>query len=238
LLRSKLMKSHALDRSRYAPELLARVAAGWQRLSGEERHGVLNAARVAADLAELGAPPAIVVLAAHVVQDEIHHLEVCDRVLEQLDPAASPFSPLELAVARERPATDESELARRLIGDFALGKPVTAAAFATARAQVREPLFAWAYTELLHDETRHATFGAKAAAWVIRHWSTRQRQALWTECLTTVTKPPASLPADPEAEALGLLPAQGDATLPPWILPHLAPLGLHPRPANDQAFIH
>ena len=115
------------------------------------------------------------------------------------------------------------------MGDFALGKPVTAASFAAARALVREPLFAWAYTELLHDETRHATFGAKAAAWVIRHWSTRQRQALWTDCLTSGT--PASLPrpSDPEAESLGLLPAEVDCTLPRSILPHLAPLGIQPR---------
>ena len=232
------MKSHSLDRSRYAPDLLARVANGWRRLSGDERHGVLNAARVAADLAELDAPPAVVVLAAHVVQDEIHHLEVCGRVLEHLEPTAGPGANLELTLTRERPATDEAELARRLLTDFALGKPVTAAAFATARAHVREPLFAWAYTELLHDETRHATFGAKAAAWVIRHWSTRQRQALWTECLTTVTRSSTLLPSDPEAEALGLLPAQVDCTLPPWFLPHLAPLGIHPRPANDQAYVH
>jgi hypothetical protein len=232
------MKSHALDRSRYAPELLARVAAGWRRLSGDERHGVLNAARVAADLAELGAPPAIVVLAAHVVQDEIHHLEVCSRVLEQLDPQESALPHLELALGRERPATDEAELARRLITDFALGKPVSAAAFATARAQVREPLFAWAYTELLHDETRHATFGAKAAAWVIRHWSRPQRQALWTECLTTGAPPRTPRLRDPEAEALGLLPGEVDGPLPRWILPHLAPLGIQPRPANTSALVH
>ncbi len=238
LLRSKNMKLHSLDRSRYAPELLTRVATGWRRLSSDERHGVLNAARVAADLARLDAPPAILVLAAHVVQDEIHHLEVCERVLDQLDPSTSATARLELAVAPTRPAADEAELARRLVTAFALGKPVTAAAFATARAQVREPLFAWAYTELLHDETRHATFGAKAAAWVIRHWTTRQRQALWAECLTSVSDIPTSMPSDPEAEALGLLPAHVDCTLPPWILPHLAPLGMTPHPANDPAYVH
>ena len=48
-----------------------------------------------------------------------------------------------------------------------------------ARRSAGEPLFAWAYTELLHDEARHATFGAKTAAWVIRRWSARQRRALW-----------------------------------------------------------
>jgi len=121
--------------------------------------------------------------------------------------------------------------------EFAIGKPVAAAAFAAARALVREPLFGWAYTELLHDETRHATFGARAAAWVIRGWSTQQRQALWTECLTRgATTTPR--PRDEEAEELGLLPGEVDSTLPRWILPHLAPLGIHPRPANAQALVH
>ena len=117
------------------------------------------------------------------VQDEIHHLEVCARVLEELDPGARGHRALECALG-PRTVPDETVLARTLVTEFALGKPVTAAAFAAARAVVREPLFGWAYTELLHDETRHATFGARAAAWVIRDWSTRQRQALWTECLT------------------------------------------------------
>ena len=103
---------------------------------------------------------------------------------------------------------------------------------------MREPLFGWAYAELLHDETRHATFGARAAAWVIRGWSTPQRQALWTECLTQGAPAAAPRPRDAEAEELGLLPGEVDCTLPRWILPHLAPLGIHPRPANAQALVH
>jgi hypothetical protein len=45
-------------------------------------------------------------------------------------------------------------------------------------------------------------------------------------------------PRDAEAEELGLLPGEIDCTLPRWILPHLAPLGIHPRPANAQALVH
>ena len=175
------MKSRTLHRSRYSAPLLARVAAGWRRLAGDERHGVFTAAQVAADLATLDAPPAVLVLAAHVVQDEVHHLEVCTRLLEELEPEGAPPPRLEIALgAIDASPAREADLARRLVGHFALGKPVTAASFAAARALVREPLFAWAYTELLHDETRHATFGAKAAAWVIRHWPAQKRQALWT----------------------------------------------------------
>jgi hypothetical protein len=230
------MKPHALDRSHYSTLLLGRVAAGWRRLAEDERYGIVSAAHVAADLAALDAPAAILAMAGRVVQDEIHHLEVCARVLEELEPAARVSARIECAIPR--PSPDESVLARTLVTEFAIGKPVTAAAFAAARALVREPLFGWAYTELLHDETRHATFGARAAAWVIRNWSTLQRQALWTECLTQGAPTPSPRPRDTEAEELGLLPGEVDCTLQRWILPHLAPLGIHPRPANAQVLVH
>jgi hypothetical protein len=229
------MKSHTLDRSAYSPLLLTRVAAGWRKLAEDERRGIVSAAHIAADLAALDAPAALLATAGRVVQDEIHHLEVCARVLEELDPGARVSARFECAIVR--PTPEEAVLARTLVTEFALGKPVTAAAFAAARALVREPLFGWAYTELLHDETRHATFGARAAAWVIRAWSIPQRQALWTECLTRGV-PTAPRARDAEAEELGLLPGETDCTLPRWILPHLEPLGLHPRPANAQALVH
>jgi len=233
------MKSHTLDRSRYSEELLARVTAGWQRLADDERAGLITAAHLAADLAALDAPPSVLAMAAHVVQDEVHHVEVCERVLEALNPGAPRSPRIELALGVTRTsAPSEAHLAHRLVTELALGKPVAAASFAAARALVREPLFAWAYAELLHDETRHATFGAKAAAWVIRGWSTRQRQALWTECLTDGAPGPSPRPHDPEAETLGLLPGEVDCALPRWILPHLAPLGIHPRPANVQTLVH
>jgi hypothetical protein len=230
------MKSHTLDRSNYSPLLLGRVAVGWRRLAEDERRGIVSSAHLAADLASLDAPAAILAMAGRVVQDEIHHLEVCARVLEELDPGARVSGRFECAI--QRPAPDETVLARTLVSEFAIGKPVTAAAFAAARALVREPLFGWAYTELLHDETRHATFGARAATWVIRSWSTQQRQALWTECLTKGAPATTPRPRDAEAEELGLLPGEIDCTLPRWILPHLAPLGIHPRPANAQALVH
>jgi hypothetical protein len=240
------MPSHSFARSRYGTDLLMRVAAGWRRIAENQRRGVIGAARVAADLAALNAPPALLMTAmtaGHVIQEEIHHLEVCARVIEELAPqlpgdlvdAESVGGELGLPRAS---ISSENTLARTLVADYALGKPVSAAAFAAARALIREPLLAWAYTELLHDETRHATFGARAAVWVIRNWSARQREALWTACLAVPSPASATHSQDPEAEALGLLPAQVDCALPRWILPHLEPLGLHPRPANDQTLLH
>jgi hypothetical protein len=235
-----------LPRSRYSPALLARVATGWQRIAIEERRGVASAAHIAADLAALNAPPALLAAAARVITDEIHHLDVCAAVLDELEPGRratglARASSRRLDLVPRAPA-GEAALARTLVADYALGKPTSAAAFAAARALSREPLFAWAYTELLHDEARHATFGAKTAAWVIRRWTARERRALWAQALTASAKSAATAatirPHDQEAESLGLLPASSDCTLPRWILPHLAPLGMHPAPANEPTLLH
>jgi hypothetical protein len=234
------MKALRLERSRYAPALLVRVAGGWRTLAERERLGVVQAARITTELTALGAPPSILTLAAHLVRDKARHLQVCARVLEGLDvPGARAPRTVELTLTMPRASiATETSLARTLVSEFALGKPVTAAAFATARAVVREPLFAWAYTELLHDETRHATFGAKAAAWVVRHWALRQRETLWATCLASTVSSLVPLMRDAEAESLGLLPAETDDTLPRWILPHLAPLGMSTHPSNDRALLH
>jgi hypothetical protein len=81
------MPSHTLARARYSPNLLARVAAGWRRIAADERQGIAAAAHIAADLAALNAPPAILSAAARVIADEVHHLDVCACVLDELDPS-------------------------------------------------------------------------------------------------------------------------------------------------------
>ena len=237
------MSSHTLARARYSTSLLFRVAAGWRQIAENERRGIAAAAHIAADLAALNAPPAILSAAARVIADEVHHLDVCACVLDELEPSGR-RNAIGSATSRRldltpRAPVGESALACTLVADYALGKPASAAAFAAARAVSREPLFAWAYSELLRDEARHATFGAKTAAWVIRRWSAGERRALWVDALTSSANS-VDRPHDHEAEALGLLPASSDGTLPRWILPHLEPLGMHSShaPANETRFVH
>ena len=54
----------AFDRNRYAPALLARAAAAWLGLCQDERDSVIAATTVTTDLARIGAPPAILGMAA------------------------------------------------------------------------------------------------------------------------------------------------------------------------------
>ncbi|HXJ20804.1 MAG TPA: hypothetical protein VMT03_11285 [Polyangia bacterium] len=235
------MASHRFEHSRYAPELLARVAAGWRRLADDERRAVARAAHLAADLAALQAPPALLAAAARLIADEVRHLDVCATVAETIDPSV-PVRNRAMTGARRldlvpRAPVGETGVLRTLLADYAITKPSSAAALADARAACREPLIAWGYGEMLRDEARHATFGANAAAWIIRRWPAHARRALWTECLALSSRA-AARARDGQAEALGLLPAPIGHTLPSWILPHLQPLGVIPHPANESALVH
>ena len=238
----------AFDRNRYPSALLTRAVAAWRRFSTDERDSVIVATLVTTDLARLGAPPAILGMAARVIEDQVRHVEVCTRVLEALgaDTAITPPEGTRVALSSADQDDDiESRLARALIARFAVGQSLSAACFATARATAREPLIAWAYTELLRDEARHGAFGARAGEWVIRHWSAEQRQRLWSDCLRemqsfeqrvggpVIDAPKVTMRRNTAAAALGLLSPEAScgaviASIPRWVLPHLARLGVVP----------
>jgi hypothetical protein len=254
----------AFDRNRYSAALLARAVTSWQRFRHEERDSVIAATLVTTDLARLGAPPAILGMAARVIEDEIRHVEVCTRVLEGLGADGSTTPALGTRIATNPDDDDdgndndlEGRVARALIARFAVGESLSAACFATARASAREPMIAWAYTELLRDEARHGAFGARAGEWVIRHWSPEQRQTLWSDCLREMQSferrvggPVINLPRlsnlgvrrDTAAAALGLLSPHAScsaviASIPRWVLPHLARLGVVPPPIHPPALL-
>jgi hypothetical protein len=252
-------RAPAFDRARYPEPLIARVSAAWRRLCEDERESVIAAALVTTDLARLGAPAAILAMAARVIEDEIRHVEVCTRVLDSLGTRATVPEPEATRATLDREGEGEGEgiefrVARELITRFAVGRSLSAACFATARATAREPIIAWAYTELLRDEARHGAFGARAGAWVIRRWSPQQRQALWSDCLMEMESferrvggpfmsaakyPPRR---DSAAAALGLLTPEAScsavsASIPRWVLPHLATLGVVPPPSEAPSLL-
>jgi hypothetical protein len=260
------------DRHRYPPALLARASAAWRGLCEDERDSVIAATLATTDLARLGAPPAILGLAARVIEDEVRHVEVCLRVVDAIgaDSAVTPAEGSRIALGADSDADDddddddddrhgptgriEARLARALIARFAVGQSLSAACFATARATAREPLIAWAYTELLRDEARHGAFGARAGEWVIRHWSKARRQTLWAECLRemqsferrvggpVLTANQVVSRGKTAAAALGLLTPEAScgaviASIPRWVLPHLARLGVVPPSPEAPALL-
>jgi hypothetical protein len=258
----------AFDPNRYPAALLARAAAAWLGLCQDERDSVIAATTVTTDLARLGAPPAILGMAARVIEDEVRHVEVCMRVLGALgaNTTATPAQGTRITADADHamPGDDDNEgderraievrLARALIARFAVGQSLSAACFATARATAREPLIAWAYTELLRDEARHGAFGARAGEWVIRHWTPAQRQTLWSECLRemqsfeqrvggpVINAPQVAARGKTAAAALGLLTPAAScgaviSSIPRWVLPHLARLGVVPPSPEAPALL-
>lgn len=244
------------DANRHTAALLGRVAAEWQQICNVERDSVITATLVATDLARLGAPPAILSLAARVIEDEVRHVEVCARVLETLGAKVIPPVPESTRSTLGHGEALESRCARALIAGFAVGDPLSAACFAAARSLAREPLLAWGYTELLRDEARHGHFGTKAGAWVIRRWTTEDRQALWPDCVAEMEalerRRGGPLPraansnarwTDRAAEALGVLRPEVycDAlvnAIPRWVLPNLQALRILPQPPPRPALVH
>jgi hypothetical protein len=255
----------AFDPNRYPAALLARAAAAWLGLCQDERESVIAATMVTTDLARMGAPPAILGMAARVIEDEVRHVEVCMRVLGALgaNTTATPAQGTRIATDGAMSDDDDSgderraievRLARALIARFAVGQSLSAACFATARATAREPLIAWAYTELLRDEARHGAFGARAGEWVIRHWTPAQRQTLWSECLRemqtfeqrvggpVINAPQVAARGKTAAAALGLLTPAAScgaviSSIPRWVLPHLARLGVVPPSPEAPALL-
>jgi hypothetical protein len=233
----------------YPSDVLRSLADGWRGLLVDERRSVAAAAMVAADLARLGAPPDILGAAARLIEDEVRHVEVCRVVVERLGgaPMDGPAPHAGDGAAGDDPV--EERCARWLVAGFGVGEPLSAACFAAARRQARDPLIRWALTELLRDEARHGPFGIEAGGWVMRHWPRASRQALWPACVDTMERferavggPPTparssrATPASAARAALGVLsPAESCAAvvacIPRWVLPPLAALGVIDAPA-------
>ena len=225
------------------PAVRSKLTKGWQRLCEDERDSVIAATFVAADLARLGAPAAILGRASRVIEDEIRHVAVCTDTL-----AALGADPREVPVARRRKSDGDDAIemrtARTLFAGFAVGEPMSAACFGAARARTRVPLFRWAFTELLRDEVRHGEFGIAAGEWVVRNWSLDQRAALWPICVAEMEEferrlgGPLKDPVDIAAPAtdtsrFGLLSTAEScdaaiSCIPRWVLPALQRLGVAP----------
>lgn len=247
------------DPSRYPAPLLARLVGRWQQLCADKQDGLIAATLVTTDLARLGAPPAMLALAARVIEDRVRHVEVCGRLLDALGVVAHSPAPETTRSTLGRGEPMDGRCARALITGFTVAEPLAAAGFAAARSLAREPLVAWGFTELLRDQARHGAFGAKAAGWVIRDWSSGDRQALWPDCVAKMEAverrlggplPRAangnargSQAADRDAEALGMITPEVScdaavSAIPRWVLPHLLALGILPQPLARPAFIH
>ena len=191
------MPFHTLARSRYSPALLARVAQGWRRIA--ETNG-----------AAWRAPP---------TSRRISRPWARRRPCWPPPRGSSPTrfiiwmcAPACSTSWNRRRAAAPSRARRRAVSIWCRAPPVgkRAGPHAGGRLRARQAVLGGRLRggarhqprtavrlgapELLHAEARHATFGAKTAAWVIRRWSARQRRALWAQALPPARPPRAGAP--------------------------------------------
>lgn len=226
---------------------VARLVEIWTTLCEDERDSVIAATLVTGDLARLGAPPAVLAVAARVIEDEVRHVGVCATVLERLGGAVAEVP----AEDRRRGLGDDPSIARRtarvLVAGFGVGESMSAGWFAAARRTCRQPLLRWALTELLRDEARHGAFGIDAGGWLTGQWSDEERRALWPDCVAEMEAferrlggPVAGHAATaPDADdlAVGILTAHQSCAaavgaVERWVIPSLVRLGVLPPPAS------
>lgn len=235
-----------LDRRAYVPRDLAVAAATWRSLLAQEERSRVMTARLVHDLERLGAPRAVLDDASRVAADEARHVQVCADVLRGL--GAEPELPrIELAQLPRLPSGDEAfarAVTQLLVAGFAVAETMSVGGFTAVRAVAREPLARWAYTILARDEVRHGAFGERAGAWAMQAWSVDARSALWPACVAAMEsferRVAGAAHAEPEPSRAAVWQALGApvagvtaagllASVPRWVLPRLARLGVLPE---------
>jgi len=212
----------------------------WRHRERTEHEAAALFDRLAADLADAGAPPTLVALSRRCARDETLHAAHCRRIVDHLAPGLPPLSP-DRGV-RLGPA-GSSAADRALYASVALGcvtESLSTALLIEMRAHVpasgvvREGL-----DRILRDEVRHSRLG-----WAYLALSASRRDVSWLAGSVSAMlaaalddeRPPAALPDDDRRALLayGILPPAtvhriADATVRTTIAPGLERHGIHAR---------
>jgi hypothetical protein len=155
------------------------VAARWWQSLLDQEDGFGDFTQCLADvLMGKGAPSALCDRARQIVDEERHHVELCERVIEYLG-----------AEVRQRPRQpcvldSEQSVVEAIVVGFAVGETMSVGGFVASLAYARDPFVRNALKQLIRDEVRHGQFGELAGNWVLRDWSIERRQTLWSACVS------------------------------------------------------
>ena len=148
------------------------LATQWRENGRTEYASVAAFARLALDLAALGAPPELLATANRDALDEIRHAELCFSLARSLDGQSvrpAPFA--EASRARARPRSRRLALAMLAVDsliDGALHEGVSARIVAKLAKRCEVPAIRDALKEIAGDEGRHAAHGWAVALWCAR----------------------------------------------------------------------
>lgn len=231
----------ALDRRTHSLRHLEIAARTWGSLLDQEERSHRLTVRVVDDLASLGAPKEILDAARRVASDEARHVEVCADIIRALG-FEPEVKPLHLPALPGNGEAFEQAMVELLVAGFAVAETMSVGGFVAVREVAREPRVRWAYAILARDEVRHGLFGEQAAAWAVRAWSDERKRSLWPLCVATMegferrvggSGSSEAAPRSARLEALGA-PSAAVTTagllrsVPKWVLPRLARLGVLP----------
>jgi hypothetical protein len=139
----------------------ARVLAGvWAFRARSEREAVARFTRLARQLAEQGALPELVSLAARAVDDERRHVDLCLRMAARYGHApaddAEPPAAHEIGPASLAPA---DRLLYELVAFCAITESLNTALMTVTYEHARDPVARAAVREILADEVHHGRLG-------------------------------------------------------------------------------
>ncbi len=148
----------------------ARAAEHWLQCARMESASVPAFTRLAAELASVGAPAAMVEAARDAAADEIRHTQLCLDVAGRLVDDEFNVGPLPDVLARIGLSIEQLAMEALLEGCIGEGSAGAWASIASRRAG---PQFAQTLRDIAGDELRHA-----ALSWRVVGWALRKRPSL------------------------------------------------------------
>ncbi len=147
-----------------SPRVRELATRGFVQLLETEGESVVIAGWMSAALLRIGAPLDLVGAFGKVVEDEIRHVDLMCRLLEDLGvtpslpPAALPPS---ADVPRAGPPIEE--VLAGLMGFFCVGEELSGHIFKASLELAETPAALWTVGEIFRDEATHGAFGFEAA---------------------------------------------------------------------------
>jgi hypothetical protein len=163
-------------------EVRSAVAAAWRENGRTEHASVAAFARLSLELVAVGAPPELLIDAAHDAVDEIHHTEATFGLARAIDgQALSPAPFPEATTAGALQGTREqrlAQLAATSLVDGVLHEGVSARVIAALAQRCELPTVTRVLHVLADDEARHAVHAWDVVVFCLREGGEPVRQAL------------------------------------------------------------
>jgi len=146
-------------------ETRASLAAWWAHVAQMEHASVASFARVTLELMSLGAPPDLLADVQTAAADEIVHARLAFEQASRF--AGVTLGPAPLATAGVFPRVGAEAVLKGLIAEACVGETVGVAEARVARAGCRDAALIGVFSQIIDDETRHASLAWRTLQWLL-----------------------------------------------------------------------